>query len=124
MSLSDLNTENVVLLDFWATWCDPCLVQIPYLKELWATYKDNNFRIVSISLDRNRDNWESVVRDSSMNWLHIFQEGKYWDGKIAEKYDIISVPSYFLINKNGKIVSSYERGEELEEEIRKLIGKN
>ncbi len=119
--ISITNLEGkYVLLDFWATWCGPCMPEIPHLKEIWNEHKDSNFLIVGISLDRNRRALANFLDERDIHWPQII-ETDVWESDIAESYNVVGIPRTYLINPKGKIVAKDLRGEKMETEIEKYL---
>jgi len=118
VKLSDLKGK-VVLLDFWATWCPPCRVEIPNLLEIYRKFKDKDFVLISVSLDRDLTAARKFVKDKEMDWVHIID----WEAgrEIATLYQVEYIPSTFVINRKGKIESRQLRGDELKEKIAALL---
>lgn len=104
---------KVVLLDFWATWCGPCIQELPHVKEAYEKFNKKGFEIVGISLDQQREKLESFVKDKEMGWPQIiFADAKEmgWQNPVARQYGIESIPAMFLIGKDGKVVKAKLRG--------------
>ena len=127
--VTDLNGEalsleqyrgQVVLLDFWATWCPPCIAEIPNLKKTYEKYKDQQFQIVGISLDRSKEPLEAYIQKENLTWLH------YWDniGKVSNLYKVQAIPSTFLIDGEGVIRKTNLRGYRLETAVAELVKEN
>ncbi len=130
---------KVVLIDFWATWCAPCKEEIPNIKKVYAAYRDKGFEIVGIALENakltpkdtptQRDAKLAEARkvltdftaEHGMPWPQHF-DGGYWKNAISAKYGINSIPAMFLIDQEGKLVSTDARGEKLEVEVKRLLG--
>lgn len=113
--------NKYVLLDFWASWCGPCMGEVPSLLKAYADYKSKGFEIFGCSLDSDGDSWKKAVSDNKMNWIHV-SDLKYWDNAGAEEYGVRSIPANFLIDcSNGTIVASNLRGSALEEQLAKLL---
>jgi len=95
---------KIVLIDFWSSWCGPCRQQIPALKEIYKKYKNKDFEIIGISLDKDKTAWLNAIKKDKQNWLQ-FCELKGWpQDKIARYLNINSIPSNFLLDKNGIIL--------------------
>ena len=111
---------QVVLLDFWATWCGPCIVEMPNVKKTYAKYKDQKFQIIGISLDRSIEPLEAYIEKEGLEWLH------YWDksNKISGMYKVQAIPSTFLIDGEGIIRKTNLRGHALEHAVEELVKEN
>lgn len=119
--LSDfVGNGKVVLLDFWASWCPPCIRDMPHLVDLYARYKDKNFEIIGVSLDSKKEAWMKGIQDHGITWPQL-SDLKYWENAGAKLYGVNSIPHTVLIDSNGIIVGKYLRGEELELKITELI---
>ncbi|MBN2474489.1 MAG: TlpA family protein disulfide reductase [Pirellulales bacterium] len=109
---------KVVLVDFWATWCGPCVREVPNMLETYAQYKDRGFEIVGISLDRDRTQLEKFIQDRAIPWTIVYDDGS----PTAEYYGVMAIPTMILVGTDGKVVSTKARGEELRKELEKLLG--
>lgn len=104
VSLSDsLDKNDLVLVDFWASWCGPCVASFPKLKELRATYSQEGFEIVSISIDRTREEWVEASEKYEIPWIDL-GELESWHGDVATLYGVHFVPKSYLIDSEGCIL--------------------
>ncbi|MBI4658192.1 MAG: TlpA family protein disulfide reductase [Verrucomicrobia bacterium] len=113
---------KVVLIDFWATWCGPCIGELPNVLNTYKKYHDKGFEIIGISLDKDEKALASFIKKEGVTWQQFF-DGKGWENKLAEKYGILSIPATYLLDGGGKIVATNLRGEALETEVGKLLAK-
>ncbi len=121
LSLDQFNNK-VVLIDFWATWCPPCVDEMPNIVKAYKKYHDKGFEIIGISLDQNKKKFLRFIEDNDMTWRQ-FYDGKGGNNELARKYSIDSIPSTFLLDKNGKIIAKNLRGPALEEAIKEAVAK-
>jgi peroxiredoxin len=101
LNLNDLK-GRFVLIDFWATWCGPCMREIPFVKLLRAQYPESKLAIIGISRDRDLNAMKRVIKDKGMNWYHYFDK----ETDISRLYGVDIFPSYFLLDEQGKIIYS------------------
>ena len=106
MSLSDLKGKYVYV-DVWATWCAPCKREIPYLKEVEASYHDKNIAFVSTSIDKAKDHnvWVEMVKDKELGGIQLFADND-WNSKFVKDYAIEGIPRFILIDPEGNIVTA------------------
>jgi thiol-disulfide isomerase/thioredoxin len=113
-----------VLLDFWASWCGPCRQENPNVVKAYKKYKDKNFAIIGVSLDKTdtRSNWLSAIKNDGLSWTQV-SDLKFWNNEVAVLYYIRSIPANFLIDPNGKIIAKDLRGNDLENKLEVVLGK-
>ncbi len=109
-----------ILLDFWSANCGPCIMEIPVLLENYKKYRDKGFEILSVSLDKKREDWENMVKNKGMIWITVGDlEGL--DGDIPMTYSVYYMPTYYLINPDGIIIDKILGRGQLDEKIKKLF---
>ncbi len=114
---------KVVLIDFWATWCGPCVGELPNVVKTYEKNHDKGFEIIGVSLDQDEQRLRNFTKEKQMTWPQFF-DGKGWGNKLAQKYGIQSIPATFLLNSEGKIIGRDLRGEALEQAVTKALAKN
>lgn len=116
-SLAQLSEgKKYILIDFWASWCAPCRREIPNLKNLYAKYGSKGFQIISISRDKNAEDWKKAIEDEQLTWPNFLDESN-----IAKLYKVRAIPTMYLVDADGRIVAENVRGEALAEKVAELF---
>ena len=111
---------KVVLVDFWATWCGPCVNELPHVKAAYEKHHAAGFEIIGVSLDKDGDKLASFTKDNEMPWPQIF-DGQGGQNKLAQAYGIRSIPATFLLDRDGRIAAKGLRGDALSEKVAELL---
>ncbi|MFB9080853.1 TlpA family protein disulfide reductase [Flavobacterium procerum] len=128
IELPDAKGENVVLsslrgslvlIDFWASWCGPCIKEQPLLVKLHNAYPDK-LSIYGVSMDTKKPLWTAAIAKGKLPWINV-SDFKYWKSPVVNDYKLQSVPLNFLIDKNGIIIAKNIHGKALEDKINELL---
>jgi peroxiredoxin len=113
---------KVVLVDFWATWCGPCISELPNVLAAYEKYHPRGFEILGLSLDQDEQKLRSFIKDRKMPWQQYF-DGKVWENKLAQKYGVVGIPATYLLDGNGVIIGRDLRGDELDKAVALAVAK-
>jgi peroxiredoxin len=112
---------NIVLLDFWASWCKPCRDENPNLVNAYNKYHNKGFQIYQVSLDKTREAWmKGISEDHLERWIHV-SDLRYWQSVVVSLYELEQIPTNFLLDRDGKIIASDLRGEMLQRKLDELF---
>ncbi len=112
---------NYVLIDFWASWCGPCRQEMPNVVENYAKYHSKGFEIIGVSYDNKAEAWKAAIGKLGMKWPQL-SDLKGWKSASSPVYGITSIPSNVLLDKEGKIIASDLRGEDLGNKLKEIYG--
>jgi thiol-disulfide isomerase/thioredoxin len=128
-SLPDVNGKEVslssfrgkyVLVDFWASWCGPCRMENPNVVSAYNQYKDKNFTVLGVSLDKSKDPWVKAIADDKLTWTHI-SDLKYWESAVVPLYQIEGIPYNILVDPQGNVIARNLRGTGLHAKLREVL---
>lgn len=119
INLADFKGKYV-LIDFWASWCGPCRNENPNVVKAYHQYKNRNFTILGISLDKDKAAWIKAIKDDGLTWSHASELADF-EGKTVRLYQVNAIPSSFLLDPNGKIIARDLRGEALDAFLNKTL---
>ena len=111
---------KVVLIDFWATWCGPCVAELPNVLKTYEKYHDKGFEIIGISLDQDKGGLTGFIKQNKMTWQQYF-DGQVWANKLAVKYGVEAIPATYLLDGEGNIIGKDLRGAALEQAVAKAL---
>jgi len=120
MSLSSLRGKYV-LIDFWASWCKPCRAENPNVVRLYNQYKGENFEILGVSLDKQKNAWLQAIDKDKLSWKHV-SDLMFWQSPVVKLYNISGIPHTLLIDGEGKIIAKNLRGKQLADKLKELFG--
>lgn len=109
-----------VLIDFWASWCEPCKESLPGLIKIYDKYKDKNFTILGVSLDKNKVDWIRAIRYFNLPWSQV-SELKYWSSKVVSQYKFDGIPFAVLVSPEGKILAKRLSDSELDKKLDEIL---
>lgn len=130
-SVKDLNGKplsvgqykgKVVLVNFWGTWCPPCIAEMPDLLSAYNKYHSKGFEVIGISMDEDKDKLERYLKVKDIPWPQNY-EGKRWDNTLAQKYGVDSTPTSYLLDRDGKIIARFTIPQELIEKLDPMVAK-
>ncbi|HTS45218.1 MAG TPA: TlpA disulfide reductase family protein [Puia sp.] len=128
-SLPDINGKKIslssfrgkyVLVDFWASWCRPCRAENPNVVEAYNRFKNKNFTILGVSLDKEKDAWKQAIKDDKLAWTQV-SDLKYWNSEVVNTFKIDGIPFNILVDPEGKIIGQELRGPDLENKLQEAL---
>ena len=121
VKLADVVAKNkITMVDFWASWCGPCRMEMPNVVEAYKQFHNKGLEIVGVSLDESKEDWAAAVKDMGMNWIQT-SDLKGWECEAARLYGVRGIPACVLINQKGEIVGRDLRAEELHARLAELL---
>lgn len=115
---------KVTIIDFWASWCEPCRKEMPNVVAMYNEFHPKGLNIIGVALEKKgeRAQWKEAIAKDQSNWAHV-SNLEYWSDPVAKKYNVQGIPAIFILDKNGVIVAKNLRGAELKAKIAELLAK-
>lgn len=120
ISLASLKGQ-IVLVDFWASWCGPCRRENPAVVKLYEKYHKDGFEIYGVSVDRDKASWVKGIREDGIKWLQV-SDLKYWSSPVLKQFNVQGIPYTILVDREGNILAKGLRGEALTAKLQEIFG--
>ena len=121
-ALEFIKGNKLTIVDFWASWCPPCVREIPNIKAIYEANKASGLGVLSISLDEDADAWKGAIKKYEMDWKHV-SDLQGWKNAAAQQYGVQSIPFMMVVDGEGKIIAQGVRGEELKNLVEEYFKK-
>ena len=109
-----------LLIDFWASWCGPCRMENPNVVKAYNEFKEKNFTILGVSLDKDRDSWKKAITQDHLSWTQM-SDLKYWNSQAVQTFGFQGIPFNVLVDPSGKVIAESLRGEDLDSKLRQVL---
>lgn len=119
-SLGELK-GHYVILDFWASWCKPCLAEMPNVKAIYEKHHPHGLEILGVSMDEDGDKWKAAIEENDLDWHHV-SSLKGWGCPVAKQFNVTGIPRMFILDPQGRIIAQDLRGEALAARIDEIYG--
>jgi peroxiredoxin len=121
VSLSSKLGPKLLLIDFWAGWCNPCRQENPNVVKVYNEFHKKGFDVLGVSLDQKKESWLKAISDDKLTWTHV-SDLQYWNNAAAKLYAVNSIPANFLLDETGTIIGRNLRGEDLYNKVNEVLG--
>jgi peroxiredoxin len=121
VALSSKIGPKLLLIDFWASWCEPCRQENPNVVKVYNEFHKKGFDVVGVSLDHVKDAWIKAIADDKLTWTHL-SDLQWWNSAAAKLYAVNSIPANFLLDETGTIIGKNLRGEALYNKVSEVLG--
>jgi peroxiredoxin len=122
VTLSSKIGPKLLLVDFWAAWCNPCRQENPNVVKVYNEFHKKGFDVLGVSLDQKKEDWLKAIADDKLTWTHL-SDLKYWGNEAAKLYAVNSIPSNFLLDETGTIIGRNLRGDDLYKKVKEVLEK-
>jgi peroxiredoxin len=112
---------KLLLIDFWAAWCQPCRQENPNVVKVYNEFHKKGFDVFGVSLDHSKDAWVKAIADDKLTWTHV-SDLQWWNNAASKLYAVNSIPANFLLDETGKIIGKNLRGEALYNKVNEVLG--
>ena len=112
--------HKLTILDFWASWCAPCMREMPFMKELYAKYAPQGLAIIGISLDEDGDKWKEAIKEQGISWLQV-SDLQGWKSEAAQLFEVRAIPHMVVVSQDGTVIQRGLRGEDLEQFVKDYL---
>jgi len=121
VALSSKIGSKLLLIDFWAAWCNPCRQENPNVVKVYNEFHKKGFDVFGVSLDQKKEAWVKAIADDKLTWTHV-SDLQYWNNAAAKIYAVNSIPANFLLDETGKIIGKNLRGQDLYNKVNEVLG--
>ena len=121
LALSSKIGSKLLLIDFWAAWCNPCRQENPNVVKVFTEFHKKGFDVFGVSLDQKKEAWVKAISDDKLAWTQV-SDLQYWNNAAAKLYAVNSIPANFLLDETGKIVGKNLRGKDLYNKVNEVLG--
>ena len=118
--MDEVSKNKVTILDFWASWCGPCRNEMPFMRELYATYRPKGLGIVGISLDESAADWNRAITDLKIDWPQM-SDLKGWGCSAAQTFQVNAIPYIVVVDTEGRILEKGLRGDDLKQFVDNIL---
>ncbi len=122
VTLSSKIGSKLLLIDFWAAWCNPCRQENPNVVKVYKEFSKKGFNVFGVSLDKEKEAWIKAIADDKLTWTHV-SDLQYWNNAAAKLYAVNAIPANFLLDETGTIIARNLRGEDLYNKVNEILGK-
>jgi peroxiredoxin len=121
ITLSSKIGSKLLLVDFWAGWCNPCRMENPKIVKVYNEFHKKGFDVFGVSLDEDKEMWVKAIADDKLTWTEV-SDLQFWNNAAAKLFAVNSIPANFLLDETGKIIGKNLRGEALYNKVNEVLG--